>query len=114
MAEIDNIAVAFGTGTTSPAVGIGNKELVGIQIPSNWVTASLQLQASIDGGATFGSVLTVAGTATPYAIGSITGGTQAYIAIDPNTLRGVNLIQFVASAAQTNNPTITLVTRLVF
>ena len=113
MAEIDYITVAFGTGTTSPSVNIGNKELVGIQIPSNWVTATLQIQASIDGGASFGTVLTTGGTATPYSIGSVTGGAQVYVACDPNTLRGVTQLQLVAGAAQTNNPTLTLVTRLV-
>lgn len=114
MAEIDYISAPWGgTGTTSAAVAIGTKELVGIQFPSNWVTGTLQIQASIDSGATFGSVLTVAGSATPYQIGSVTGGAQVYVAVDPNTLRGVNLIQLVASAAQTNNPTLTLVTRLV-
>lgn len=114
MAEIDNITVAFGTGTTSPPVAISNKSIVGIQFPSNWLLSNtVTMQASIDGGATFGNVLTVAGPV--YAIGSSTAppnGSQSYIAIDPNTLRGVNLIQLVSTVAQTNSPTLTLVTRL--
>jgi hypothetical protein len=120
MAEIDYISAPWGgTGTTSAQFAIGNKELVGIQIPSNWVTAGLTIQASIDSGATFGTVQALnsiaAGSAamSAYTIASITGGTQVYIAIDPNLLRGVNLIQLVATAAQTNNPTLILITRLV-
>lgn len=120
MAEIDYISAPWGgTGATSGAFAIGNKELVGIQIPSTWVTAGFTIQASIDSGASFGTVLApnsiVAGSAaaSAYTIASITGGTQVYLAIDPNLLRGVNLIQLVSTAAQTNNPTLTLVTRLV-
>lgn len=120
MAEIDYISAPWGgTGATSMPVAIGNKELVGIQIPSNWVTAGFTIQASIDGGASFGTVQAlnsiVAGSAalSAYTVASITGGAQVYMAIDPDLLRGVNLMQFVATAAQTNNPTLTLVTRLV-
>ena len=119
MAEIDVITVTFTGGQSlSPQVDIGNKSLVGIQIPANWTTALLSLQASIDGGATWGVVLTAAGgTATPYQVASITGGAQCYIGIDPNILRGISSFKIQsgvpgALTPQTNAAVLSLVTRL--
>src|SRR5579862_8527110 len=118
MAEIDNISASIASGQSSSAeVDIGGKSLVGIQIPANWTTAGLSFQASIDGGTTWGEVTTVAGT--PYAVGSLTGGTLTYfVAIDPTTLRGAQAIRIrsgtqASPVNQANAVSLTLVTRLV-
>ena len=119
MSEIDNIAAQIAAGQSlSAQVNIGNKSLVGIVVPTNWTTAGISLQASPDGGTTWFEVTTVAGT--PYAIGSVTGGTLAYyVAIDPTTLRGALALKIrsgtlASPVPQTNTVTLTLVTRLAF
>jgi hypothetical protein len=87
-------------------------------VPANWTTAGISLQASVDGGTTWAELTTVAGT--PYAIGSLTGGTLSYyIAIDPTTLRGVMALKIRSGTQalpvnQTNAVTLTLVTRLAW
>lgn len=116
--EIDTIQVQIAAGQSlSPQVDIGTKSLVGIQIPANWTTAAIAFQVSIDGGATWGPLLTTGGSATPYAIASVTGGAQAYVAVDPSTLRGAVSFKVQSGTAaspvnQTNLVTINLITRL--
>ena len=119
MAEVDNIAAQIANGQSlSAEVDIGSKSLVGILVPANWTTAGISLQVSPDGGVTWGELTTVAGT--PYAIGSLTGGTLAYyIAIDPTTLRGAQALKIrsgtqVAPVVQTNTVALQLITRLAF
>ncbi len=115
--EIDNISASIAAGQSlSAQVDIGTKSLAGILIPSNWTTAGISLQVSPDGGATWGELTTVAGT--PYAIGSLTGGTLAYyVAVDPTTLRGAMSFKIrsgtqAAPVNQTNQVALTLITRL--
>jgi hypothetical protein len=112
--EIDIITTTIASGqTTSPEVDIGNKVLVGIQVPSNWSAATISFLASIDGGATFGPVVNFAGgTTTPYVSASLGAG-QAYLALDPTILRGISSFKIVAGTAQANLVTLSLVTRLV-
>lgn len=119
MAEVDVVTAAIASGQSlSGEVDIGNKSLVGLLIPTSWTTAGLSFQVSPDGGATWGELTTVAGT--PYAIGSLTGGTLAYyVAIDPTTLRGALALKIrsgtqAAPVNQTNSVTLQLVTRLAF
>src|SRR5271168_1324353 len=87
MSEVDNVACQIASGNSlSAECDIGNKSLVGILVPANWTTAGISLQASPDGGTTWGEVFTAAGA---YAIASLTGGTLIYyVAIDPTALRG--------------------------
>jgi hypothetical protein len=112
------VSIASGQ-SLSPEVDIGSKgTLVGIQVPANWTTAGISLQVSFDGGVTWCELTTVAGT--PYAIGSVTGGTLVYfVAIDPTTLRGVNAIKVrsgtqAAPVAQANTVNLLLVSRYIF
>ena len=120
MAEIDlqTATIAAGQAISGP-VAIGNKELVGLQVPSNWTTAAITLQASIDGGQTWSEVWD--GTAgTEVEIPSLTGGSlQYYVAIDPTKLRGISLFQIrsgtqASPVNQSNLVSVTLITRLVF
>ncbi len=119
MAEIDVITTAIAAGQSlSAEVDIGAKSLVGLLIPANWTTAGLSLQVSVDGGTTWGELTTVAGT--PYAIGSLTGGTLAYyVAIDPTTLVGAQALKIrsgtqASPVNQANLVTLQLITRLAF
>lgn len=119
MAEVDNVTVQISSGQSlSAEADIGSKSLVGLVIPTNWTTAGLSFQASVDGGVTWGDVTTVAGT--PFTIASLTGGTLAYeVAIDPTTLRGVQALKvrsgsLASPVNQTNTATLKLVTRLPF
>src|SRR5581483_863509 len=93
MAEVDVLTVQIANGTSlSAEIDIGSKSLVGILVPTTWTTAGLSFQVSPDGGTTWGELTTVAGT--PYAIGSLTGGTLAYyVAVDPTTLRGAQALK---------------------
>jgi hypothetical protein len=117
--EVDVIAVQIAAGQSlSAEVDIGTKSLVGLLIPTNWTTAGLSFQVSPDGGATWGELTVVGGT--PYAIGSVTGGTLAYyVAIDPTTLVGAMALKVrsgtqAAPVAQTNTVNLQLITRLAF
>jgi hypothetical protein len=119
MAEVDNIACQIASGQSlSAEIDIGNKSLVGILIPTNWTTAGISIQVSPDGGVTWAELTVVAGT--PYAIGSVTGGTLAYyVAVDPTTLRGALAIKIrsgtqAAPVNQTNTVNLQLITRLAF
>jgi hypothetical protein len=75
MAEVDVITAQIASGSAvSAEIDIGSgKSLVGLVIPANWTTTGLSFQASPDGGATWAELTTLGGT--PYAIGSLTGGT---------------------------------------
>jgi hypothetical protein len=89
----------------------------GIVIPANWITASLSFQASPDGGATWGELLTSAGAA--YAIGSVTGGAQERIAVDPTALLGVRSLKVrsgtpASPTNQVNTVNVILLTRQIF
>ncbi len=119
MAEIDIIPVTIAAGQSlSAQVDIGTKSLVGIQIPSTWLAAPISLQASIDGGTTWGVVLTVAGgSTTPFQTASIANGTQVYVAIDPAILRGISSYKIQSGVpgtlvVQTGGVTLQLITRL--
>lgn len=119
MAEVDVLTASItATQSLSGEVDIGSKSLVGLLIPTNWTTAGLSFQVSPDGGVTWAELTTVAGT--PYAIGSLTGGTLAYyVAIDPTTLRGALALKIrsgtqAAPVTQTNTVTLQLSTRLAF
>ena len=118
MAEVDNIAASIASGQSlSAEVDIGSKSLVGLLVPANWTTAGISIQVSPDGGTTWAELTTVAGT--PYAIGSLTGGTLAYfVAIDPTTIRGAQALKIrsgtqAAPVNQTNTVALQLITRLI-
>lgn len=120
MAEIDIIstAVIAAGASLSAEADIGNKVLVGIVLPANWSAAGggLTFQASIDGGVTLNEVTTLAGAA--YTVNYAAAG-GAYIAVDPNTLRGISSFKIRSGTVgspvnQANQVTMQLVTRLVF
>ena len=112
MAEIDVLTATIGAGqTTSGEVDIGTKSLVGLQLPPGWVTAAITFLVSIDGGATFGTLIDGA-TGTAYSVPSVAGAAQSYVGVDPAKLRGVTSLKIVSSVAQTNGVTISLITRL--
>lgn len=114
--EIDNISAQIAAGQSlSAEIDIGSKSLVGLQVPSNWTTAGLSFQVSVDGGTTWNELTTAAGT--PFAIGSLTGGTARYAAIDPATLRGAQALKIRSGTKavpvnQANLVTLQFVTRL--
>lgn len=117
MAEIDNILAQIAAAASlSGQTDIGTKSIVGLVLPAGWTAAAggISFQVSIDGGTTWNELTTQAGA--PYAIAYTAAG-AAYIAIDPNTLRGVQSVKVrsgtaVAPVVQTNPVTVTLVTRL--
>lgn len=111
-----SVTIPAGVSGISGAVPLGDKTLVGIVIPANWVTASLSFQASAD-DTNFGELLD--STATAIAITSVTGGALVVIALDPTKWRGVRTIKVrsgtsAAPVNQTNSPVLTLLTRDVF
>ncbi len=120
MAEIDPQSTTIAQGASlSAEVDIGNKVLVGLVIPSNWVAAAggITMQCSFDGGNTWVEVVTSAGAA--YTL-TYTDAGAAIIAIDPTTLRGISAfkIRSGAKASRVNQTasggvTLQLVTRLV-
>jgi hypothetical protein len=113
MAEVDIITAAIApAGTVSTEADIGNKVVVGLQLPAAWVTAAITFQATIDGGASFGTVIDAV-TGTAYTIPSVAGAVQSYVAVDPTKLRGISSLKIVSGASQTAGVTISLVTRLV-
>jgi hypothetical protein len=63
MSEVDNITAQIVAGQSlSAEIDIGSKSLVGLQIPSNWTTAALSFQVSVDGGTTWNELITAGGT----------------------------------------------------
>lgn len=71
----------------SNAIGLNPNTLVGIVVPATWTAANLSLQASFDGGQTFGEF---ADKAAPYAIVAAAGN---FIGLDPAVFRGVTTIK---------------------
>ena len=116
MGELDNITATISAGQSLSAevdIGVG-KSLIGIKLPSNWTTAGLSFQVSVDGGATWGEL----NDQTPAAIGVGSTAAGAFIGFDPTKLRGVQAIKVrsgtvAAPVAQANTVNLTLVTRLV-
>jgi hypothetical protein len=111
--EIVTATITAGT-ALSAQVNIGDRQLCGIYIPSNWTTASMSFQASPDGGTTFGELLD--NTATAISVSSVTASN--FIALDPARLRCVNCIKVRsgtsgAAANQTNTVVVQLLTRYV-
>jgi len=98
-------------------VDLGGWTIVGIVIPAAWTTAGLSFQASADGGATWGELLDE--TATAKSVGSVTGGAEVFIAVDPTKWRGVRSVKVrsgtsSAPVAQVSAVTLQLLTRFVF
>jgi hypothetical protein len=117
--EINSCAASIAAGQAlSAEVDIGNQSLVAILVPANWTTAGISLQASPDGGVTWGEL--VDQTAAAIGCASLTGGTLAYyVGFDPKTLRGPVSLKVrsgtqAAPVNQANAVTLTLITRLVF
>jgi hypothetical protein len=115
--EVDVVnALIANTTSLSAEVDIGAKSLVGILVPANWTTAGLSFQVSPDNGVTWGELTNQDGT--PYAIGSVTGGTLAYyVALNPAVLRGAQALKVrsgtqASAVAQVHDVTLQLITRL--
>jgi hypothetical protein len=116
--EVDLIQAVIAAGNSiSAEIDIGAKSLVGLVLPANWIAAAggISFQVSVDGGATWGELTTVAGT--PYSIGFTAAG-AAYLAIDPTTLRGAQALKvrsgtLASPVPQTNSVNLQLLTRLV-
>jgi hypothetical protein len=89
----DVIAASIASGQNlSGEIDLGGKSLVGIEVPANWTTAAISLQASPDGGVTWCEL--VDQTATAIGCSSLAGGTLVYfVAVDPTKLRGVRSIK---------------------
>jgi hypothetical protein len=116
---VDQVPVTIAQNTAlSPEVDVGGKVLVGIKVPSSWVTAGISFQASID-GVTWAELEDQ--TATAISVASLTGGTQYLVAMDPTKVRGVRAIKVRSgTAASPVNQTasggvaLMLLTRFVF
>jgi hypothetical protein len=63
------VTIASGQ-SLSPAAQVGEKEIVGVIIPSSWTAANLTFQGSIDDGATFNNVFDSAGTELTITVGA--------------------------------------------
>jgi hypothetical protein len=107
-------------GSLSAAIALGSKTLVGIAMPAAWDAADITFQASADGGTTFGElVLTDLAAANAVAAVQIhSPAVGQVIGIDPNKLRGVNMIKVrsgTSGSAVTQNAdrTLTLITKAV-
>lgn len=94
--EIDYLTATIASGAAlSGAVGLGDKSLVGIQMPSSWTTADLTFQASPDGGVTWDE-LNVTDFTSADAVAAVQVHSPAAsqrIAFDPKYFRGVNNIK---------------------
>lgn len=87
MAQQTTTSATITTGASlSAAVALGNKQLVGIAMPTTWDAAALTFQVSVD-GTTF---LEMQSTS---AVVSYTAAASQYIAVDPTLWRGVNMVK---------------------
>jgi hypothetical protein len=118
MAEVDLITGQIAAGAAlSAEIDIGPKSLVGLVLPANWTAAAggISFQVSVDGGTTWNE-LTVGTTGAAYSL-AFTAAGAAYLAVDPQLLRGVQAIKIRSGTAgapvnQTNTVVLNLVTRL--
>lgn len=113
--SVEVVTATITTGTSlSAQVNIGDRQLCGIYLPTNWTTASLSFQASPDGGTTFGELLDSAAAAV--AVSSVAA--DKFIAMDPEKWRAVNCIKVRsgtsgAATNQSNTVVVKLLTRYV-
>ena len=95
-------------GSLTGLVGIAPYTLVGIVTDANWTAQAISLKTSIDGT----TVLPLQNQAASLSFGTLAAST--FMALDPTTLKGVQMIEVQSGAAgsgvnQTNNTTLTLV-----
>ena len=117
--DLDFFTVTIANGQSlSPAVNLGQKTLVGLQMPATWTAADITFQASGDGGTTFGELETSDGVAAN-AVAPFTIHTPValqVIAFDPTRFRGVNCMKVRSGTSsvpvnQGQNSPITLLVR---
>jgi hypothetical protein len=116
---LNQVPAAIAQGTSlSPEVDIGGWSLVGIWVPSAWVTAGITFQASID-SQNWAELEDQ--TATAISVSSITGGANTFIAFDPTKVRGVRAIKVRSGTAASpvnqtasGGVTLTLLTRFIY
>ena len=93
----------------SGQVNLGNRLLVGIQMPATWTAASLTFQVSPDGGTTWLELYSTAGTEQTFTVAA-----SQFIQIDPTQWRGINCIKVRSGTAgapvnQGQSSTLTLI-----
>lgn len=95
----------------SAAVPLGAGTLVGVSMPAGWDAAAMTFQVSADGGTTWQELFGSGGSAVSYTVAA-----NNFVAIDPATWRGINMIKVRsgtsgATVNQTAARTLTLITR---
>lgn len=90
-------SVAIGAGQSlSGEIDLGAAKLTAIFVPSGWTAANLTLQASPDGGVTWGNLYTDAGAEVTFVAAA-----GQMIAIDPTRLRGINCLKLRSGTSGT-------------
>ena len=106
-------ATIAASGNLSSQVDIGPGRLVGLIVPGGWTAANVTLQASADGGVTWGNLFTYLGS--EFTIVAVAG---QFMAIDPTMLKGVVSVKVRSGTSgspvtQTSQVNVTLVTALI-
>lgn len=118
--ETQSATIAAGAALSGQA-NLGEKQLVGIVMPAAWTAADITFQASADGGATWGELMTADGApadaAAAFQIHS--PAASQFIGLDPAKLRGANCLKLRSGTAatpvnQVAQAVLTLLTRGVF
>jgi hypothetical protein len=95
--------------TVSAPVGIGFKTPVALSIPSGYTGGALKFNASPDGGVTWQPLFDATNTAV--AITAPAAG--SFIALNPTTFAGVNMLQLAVTTASAVSTVIGLAVRTV-
>jgi len=80
--------------TVSAALDLGDKTLVGLQMPSAFTGVALTFQASFD-GTTYATVVDDTGGSLTYTVAAST-----YIVIHPTTFAGIKKLKVVSGTAE--------------
>jgi hypothetical protein len=96
MADLEIITTQIAAGSVvSAPVPTGIKTAVGIAIPSGYVGGALKFNTSIDGGSTWLPLF----DASNALISISAPGAGTFIALNPATFAGVNLLQIAITTA---------------
>lgn len=113
MLDLNTIPVVIAAGQTVSTTGkLGTQILVGISLPSNFTPAALTFNASpVNDGINFYSLFDESGTAVRMpTTGTLPAGT--FVAVSNfDQWAAVNMVQLIASVAQSTAVTITLLVR---
>ena len=101
------VTVPTGASGTSDAVSTKGRRLVGIQLPTGWVTSNIQFDVSFDGVTYVGAV-----DAAAAAIALVAAVAAKYIALKPSDAAGAIIapcIKVISVTSQGANRTVQLI-----